>query len=237
MDAELWEAARRYAERDWEGTLAALRGVSSTEANHLDIAYYLGLCHARVKRWDDALLYLEQVVTGSDDLMRVFQCRLALAYAYSETGRHRLAEYELKRLLDAGLVSVQVLSFMGYAAWAQGRIDDAIRWYGKALELDPESPTALNGMGYLLVCEGRDTARALVYCRKAVEKKPNNPAYLDSLAWAYFRLGYGAEAQECVERALAGNPEALEIQEHARAIAAGQDLPPGPEHPSMEDFG
>lgn len=236
MDAELREAARRYAARDWEGALEALAGVVSTEENHLELAYFLGLCNARLKRWDEALLYLEQVVTGAPDLMRVFQCRLSLAYVYTETGRHRLAEYELKRLLESGFESVQVLSFLGYVAWAQGRASEAIDWYGKALALDRENATALNGMGYLLISEGRDTARALVYCRKAVEKKPENPAYLDSLAWAYFCLGYGAEAKDCVEKALALRPDAEEIREHARAIAVGEGSPPGPNRPSMEDF-
>jgi len=237
MDAQLREAWRRYAARDWEGALETLQVVSSTEENHLDLAYLLGLCYARLAHWDEALLYLEQVVTGSGDIMRVFQCRLALAYAYTETGRHKLAEYELKRLEEAGFQSVQVLSFLGYIAWAQGRPDEAIGWYGKALELDRENPTALNGMGYLLISEGRDTARALVYCRKAVEKKPENAAYLDSLAWAYFRLGYSDEARDCVAKALALRPDAEEIREHAQAIAAGREIASGPDRPSMEDFG
>jgi tetratricopeptide (TPR) repeat protein len=236
MDEALNEAARRYAARDWIGALEALRGVTSTEENHLDLAYYLGLCNARLERWDEALLYLEQVVTGSDNLMRVFQCRLSLAYAYTETKRYRLAEYELKRLQEGGFESVQVLSFLGYCAWAQGDIDAALEWYKKALDMDRENATALNGMGYLLITEGRDTARALVYCRKAVEKKPENPAYLDSLAWAYFRLGYSAEARDCIGRALKLCPDAEEIREHASAIAVGEESSPGLERPAMEDF-
>ncbi|HRY72927.1 MAG TPA: hypothetical protein P5165_06860, partial [Spirochaetia bacterium] len=60
MEAGLKEATRRYAERDYEGALAALDGVDATEANRLDLAYILGLCHARLGDWDDSLLYLEQ---------------------------------------------------------------------------------------------------------------------------------------------------------------------------------
>jgi len=236
MEERLREAARLYEARDWPGALEALIGVESTAGNHLDLAYYLGLCHARLKHWDDALLHLEQVVTGSADIMRIFQCRLALAYAYTETKRHRLAEYELKKLLESGFESVQVLSFLGFCAWVQGRVEEGLRWYGQALALDPENPTALNGMGYLLVCEGIDTARALSYCRKAVAKKPKNPAYLDSLAWACFRLGFAEEARESVERALAILPDEAEIQEHARAILAGEDAGSGPAQPTMEDF-
>lgn len=225
MDKTLVQAAQRYSERDWAGTLEALRDVESTEANHLDMAYLLGLCHSRLEHWDEALLYLEQVVTGESDLMRLYQCRLALAYVYSLTSRHRLAEYELNRLLELGFESPQVYSFMGYAAWAQGQPDEAVRLYGKALALDAESATALNGLGYVLACEGKDGARALTYCRKAVDKRPNNPAYLDSLAWAYYRLGFLEEARDYVQRALDLAPGETEIQEHARAISSEEATP------------
>ncbi len=218
MEASLNEAARLYALRDWEGALGSLRGVESSQANYLDLAYFLGLCHARLSHWDDALLYLEQVVTASDDLMRVFQCRLSLAYVYSVTGRYKLAEYELGRLLEAGFESVQVLSFLGYTAWAQNRPEEAIRHYSLALEHDPESVTALNGLGYVLACEGREGARALTCCRKAVDKQPDNPAYLDSLSWAYFRLGFLKEAKDYLGRALERAPEEGEILRHARSI-------------------
>ena len=43
-----------------------------------EIAYYLGLCYTKLKRYEDALLYLEQVVTGGGQLERVLQCRFIL---------------------------------------------------------------------------------------------------------------------------------------------------------------
>jgi Flp pilus assembly protein TadD len=172
----------------------------------------------RLGDWDNALLYLEQVVTGGLDSERDEQCRMVLAYVYSVTGRHRLAEYELERLREKGVESTQIFSFLGYSAWAQGRPEDGIRWYGKALALDPENANALNGMGYLLACEGKDGARALTYCRKAVDKRPDNPAYLDSLAWAYHKLGFPAEARAQIDRARAIAPGVADIREHARAI-------------------
>ena len=44
-----------------------------------EIAYYLGLTYAKLKRYEDALLYLEQVVTGGEQIERVLQCRFILA--------------------------------------------------------------------------------------------------------------------------------------------------------------
>jgi Flp pilus assembly protein TadD len=223
MDETMAEALRLVAHRDWLGALDVLRGIESHEDNQFEIAYLFGICHARLGDWDDALLYLEQVVTGGLDTARDEQCRMALAYVYSVTGRHRLAEYELEKLCEKGYESTQVFSFLGYSAWAQGRSEDGIRWYGKALALDPENANALNGMGYLLACEGKDGARALTYCRKAVDKKPDNPAYLDSLAWAYHKLGFSEEARDQIGRARALAPAVADIREHAREIGLGEE--------------
>ncbi|MGA2545006.1 MAG: tetratricopeptide repeat protein [Rectinemataceae bacterium] len=221
MDEAMSEASRLAASRDWLGALGALRDVEPEEGNQFEIAYLFGICHARLCDWDNALLYLEQVVTGGLDPARDGQCRMALAYVYTVTGRHRLAEYELERLRLSGFETVQVFAFLGYSAWAQGRSEDSLRWYAKALDLDPENANALNGMGYLLACEGKDGARALTFCRKAVDMVPDNPAYRDSLAWAYFKLGFLDEARNQIGLALSLSPSATEIREHAWAIERG----------------
>ena len=224
MDPELVEAMRLYSEKDWRGALDVLDGLTSTEANHLDLAYLLGLCHARLGDWDEALLFLEQVVTAFEVEDRVNQCRLSLAYVYAMTGRSRLAEYELGRLVDSGFASTQVLSALGHTLWKQGRADEAEKAYAEAVGTDPESATALNGLGYVLACEGKDAARALTCCRKAVDRDPQNPAYLDSLGWAYYRLGFETEAREYLSRALERAPGEAEIREHARSLSI--PLPP-----------
>ncbi len=221
MPEAMSEAARLVASRDWRGALDVLRSAELETGQQFEAAYLFGICHARIGEWDDALLYLEQVVTGGLDPKREVQCRMALAYVYTLTGRHKLAEYELAQLRVSGFESAQVLAFLGYSAWAQGRTEEGLRWYGKALELDSENANALNGMGYLLACEGKEGARALTFCRKAVDKAPDNPAYRDSLAWAYFKLGFLAEAKDHIGRALSRMPEAPEIREHAREIEIG----------------
>jgi Flp pilus assembly protein TadD len=221
MDEALSAAYSLVASREWQGALSALRRVESDEDSQFEIAYLFGICHARLGEWDEAMLYLEQVVTGGLDPDREAQCRMALAYVYTVTGRHRLAEYELERLRESGSESARLYSFLGYSAWAQGRQDEGLAWYFKAVELDPESANALNGLGYLLACKGEEGARALTYCRKAVDKTPDNAAYRDSLAWAYFKLGFVEEARVHIARALAISPEAAEIREHERAILNG----------------
>ncbi len=107
---------------------------------------------------------------------------------------------------------------MAYAAYSQKRYDDAIELYQKALELDRESPTALNGLGYILSDTEKDVRKGLTLCKRAVEKKPQNPAYMDSLGWAYFKNGEILEARTWIRRALDLLPRHPEIISHMRTI-------------------
>ena len=100
----------------------------------------------------------------------------------------------------------------------QGNIDESLQWYGRALDLEPAHPTSLNGLGYVLAYRGDDLTRALSCCRKAVEARPNNPAYQDSLGWVYLKLGFFDEAETWLERALKGAPDEREVQEHVRTL-------------------
>ena len=59
---------------------------SDSGAEPIEIAYYLGLCYAKLEKYEDALLYLEQVVTSGNTLEKVLQCRFLLAIIYAIEG-------------------------------------------------------------------------------------------------------------------------------------------------------
>lgn len=70
-----------------------------------------------------------------------------------------------------------------------------------ALELNPNQPSVLNYLGYSLVDRGLKLEEALGMIQRAVAASPNSGYIVDSLAWAYFRLGRFAEALAPMERA------------------------------------
>lgn len=73
--------------------------------------------------------------------------------------------------------------------------------FRKALEINPRQPQVLNYLGYGLVDRGEKLDEALGMIEKAVAADPEQGYIIDSLAWAYFKLGRYADALEPMERA------------------------------------
>jgi tetratricopeptide (TPR) repeat protein len=191
-----------------------------------ELAYYLGLCYTKLGRYDDALLYLDQVITTGQNVMRAYQCRMTLAYIYVITKKTKMAEFELARLQKSGFESAQLYTTLAYAAWVRKDAKGAVDLYEKALDIDENNTTAMNGLGYILVETNDDLIRGLRLCRRAVDRKPQNPAYLDSLGWAYFKNGEIIEARTWLRRAIDISPKEKEIQDHYR-IVTGDEPPRG----------
>ena len=217
MKASFRNAVRLYNSRRYALALEELQGLSNDPSSNPELCYYLGLCHTQLEQYEEALLYLEQVVTTDLNILHIYQSRMILSYIYTKTGRFKLAEFELESLLDAGYESAQVYAAFGYVAYRSGRADEAITHLGEALSLDPDNVNAMNSLGYVMAEKGKNLERALVLCRRAVEKNPENPAYLDSLGWVYFKLGRITEARTTLRKALSGSGGNKEIAAHMRA--------------------
>ncbi len=80
--------------------------------------------------------------------------------------------------------------------WASAEKD-----FSFALTLAPNEPRLLNELGYSWVDRGENLDQALEMLRRAVDAAPDQGYILDSLAWAYFRLGRYADAVAPQEKA------------------------------------
>jgi len=219
---KIQEGIRLYRQKRWEQALNEFKSMDTADFNFeekTELAYYLGLCYTKLKHYEEALSFLEQVVTAQLDVLRVYQCRMMLAYIYVITKRVKMAEYELKRLQSSGLESPLLYNTLAYAAWTQKQHKKSIELYEKTLEIDSENATAMNSMGYILADTGMDIMRALRLCRKAVDNKPHSAAYLDSLGWAYYKSGEVIEARTWLRRALDIAPDEEEIKRHFKIVS------------------
>lgn len=72
----------------------------------------------------------------------------------------------------------------------------------EALTLLPDQPLVLNYLGYSMVERNINTDEAFAMLRKAAEQRPTDGYIIDSLGWAYYRLGQYDKAVELLERAV-----------------------------------
>jgi tetratricopeptide (TPR) repeat protein len=84
----------------------------------------------------------------------------------------------------------------------------------KALELYPEQPHVLNYLGYSWVDQGINLDEGMRMIRRAVEQRPDDGYIVDSLGWAYFRIGNYDDAVKNLERAVELKPEDPTINDH-----------------------
>jgi tetratricopeptide (TPR) repeat protein len=84
----------------------------------------------------------------------------------------------------------------------------------KALELYPDQPLVLNYLGYSWVDQGIHLDEGMDMIRRAVEQRPDDGYIVDSLGWAYFRIGNYDEAVKNLERAVELKPDDPTINDH-----------------------
>lgn len=215
----LYDGKKLYSEGRYSDALAFFLGLSAeSPVDKIEVSYYLGLCYAKLEKYDDSLLFLEQVVTSGTQLERILQCRFLLAVIYAISGRKRLADFELNKLLETGYMTASVYAAIAFVAWEQKDTQKCIDYYEKSLESNPENITSLNGLGYVLACEDKDLTRALSLCKRAVKVSPNSAACYDSLGWVYYKLGLMDDAIHYLEEAEKLDKDNREIARHIMIV-------------------
>ncbi len=84
----------------------------------------------------------------------------------------------------------------------------------KALELQPEQPHVLNYLGYSWIDQGVNLDEGMKMIKRAVEQRPDDGYIVDSLGWAYYRIGNYEDAVKNLERAIDLKPEDPTINDH-----------------------
>lgn len=93
--------------------------------------------------------------------------------------------------------------------WPQAEAD-----FLKALELNPDQPAVLNYLGYSWIDQDMYLEPALEMIEKAVAAQPQDGYVVDSLGWAFYKLGRIEEAVKTLEQAVLLRPNDAEINDH-----------------------
>jgi tetratricopeptide (TPR) repeat protein len=139
---------------------------------------------------------------------------ISVSEALMRQKRYSEADQILKDSLRRHPDDDRLLFARGAALERLGRGTQAERVLGRAVEVNPKNAMALNYLGYMLADSGRRLGDSLAYVERALALEPDNPAYLDSMGWALFKLARYASAEEKLRAALRYDGSDPAIREH-----------------------
>ena len=175
----------------------------------------LGLNLADLKQHDEAIKHLKALVEANPDDMRGY---LALGGVYASTENYRAAADVYDKAVDKLKTPTNVnwnlfyqrgIAYERLKEWSKAEPN-----FRKALELFPDQPQVLNYLGYSWVDMNINLDEGLGLIKKAADLRPSDGYIIDSLGWAYYRLGKFEDAVRELERAVALKPDDAVLNDH-----------------------
>jgi len=168
----------------------------------------------REGRSEEALATAARALESTQDR----NLKVQLGDLMRSVGRHGEAEAVFDEVIRAdaatGRLDWRILFARGAARERTGNWQGAEEDLRASLAIEPDSPGVLNYLGYGLVERGEKLDEALALLRRAVDRRPDSGAIVDSLGWAYFKLGRYSEAVLYLERAVEMEPGSSELNDH-----------------------
>jgi tetratricopeptide (TPR) repeat protein len=202
------------------------------EASNLDpenpeVNYFIGMTYTKMGEYEMGSEHLEKVLASEITYINKVHARMILGYIYTIQEEYEKALDMFKGIVKSGFGSAQAYAAIGYLMDRMGDFKKAVMNLYKAIEIDPKNANAHNSLGYIYAEANLNLEEALKECKLAVSINKDNPAYLDSLGWVYYKLGKVKQAKIYLNKALKKTPDNEEIRTHLQTVlnsGKGQNL-------------
>jgi tetratricopeptide (TPR) repeat protein len=205
-------AALVYQDRD-DAALAVLRAVPATSPWAADALLDQADILDRTGKRADALAAADKALALSQ--RRDVTIRAADLHRYAGENERAVELYDRVVAQDgAGGADWRVLFARATSRNAVGDWPGAEADLMAAMTIEPNRAELQNFLGYGWVERGERVEEGLALIRRAAATRPDQGHIIDSLGWAYYRLGKYDEAVEQLERAAELLPTDAEILDH-----------------------
>jgi tetratricopeptide (TPR) repeat protein len=200
--------------KHWDEATAVAKEAAQKMPNDRDLRMVLDAQLADTSDPEKPLADVRSLLKGTPEDRDVY---LRLAIMETRLRRWPEAEDALNKAESLSIKSEDkeyVYFLRGSTYEREKKYDQAEAEFKKVLTLNPQSGATLNYLGYMNADRGVDIEQSLNYIKQAVSVDPTNGAYLDSLGWAYFKLGKYDLAEENLNKASLHMGSDPTVQDH-----------------------
>ncbi len=183
---------------------------------------WLHLCYLalRQKDWDKALGFSKRFTERIPEAGASWRM---YGYALNIKKQFKEAVEVLRKALTFDKNDPTVWFELGSAYEREGNHKRAADAFRNVLRLKPGDDAAANYLGYMWADQGKNLDSAKVLLEMALEKEPENGAYLDSYGWIFYKMGKLEKAEEYILKAMEQIQDDPIIHEHLGDIRAKKE--------------
>lgn len=122
----------------------------------------------------------------------------ALGALFVNTNQQERAIQEYQKIVEHRPENAAAYTLIGMLEMNRQNIDAAVDYYRKALARDDKAILAANNLAWLYAVYGKGNMdEAVRLAQSAVQASPEQPSFVDTLGWVYYKKGlYGAAAEQ-----------------------------------------
>ncbi|MCX7941148.1 MAG: tetratricopeptide repeat protein [Endomicrobia bacterium] len=164
----------------------------TNELPYIKLAYYYMLG----KKYKNA----KDVLLKAKKKYNVDNIKIVLSYLYIENKDYKSAVSILHELEKSTTVVFRTNFYLAFCYDQLGNFEKTEYYLRQAIKQNPNDHEALNYLGYLYADKNLNLDEAEQLITKALSLEPTNYAYIDSLAWVYYRKQMYEKAEELFEK-------------------------------------
>lgn len=207
--------------KEYDKAIEAYQANLKLQPTYADGHLHLGFLYYRLKQSAEAIPHLVEVVKQNPKQSDAY---LLLGLTYLQSEQYASASQAFEEGIRYNPGNADLLFNLGTAYDKLNRFDDVVQTLESALKLDPKHADTLNYLGYTYADRDMKIPEAVELTQRAVSLKPDNGYYVDSLAWALFKMGRLDDAKAEITKAATLVKDDPVIYEHLGEIYLKQNL-------------
>ncbi|HMF56240.1 MAG TPA: tetratricopeptide repeat protein [Pyrinomonadaceae bacterium] len=146
-----------------------------------------------------------------------------LGALYNNTNQQERAIAEYRHVIERNPEDSSAYTLIGMLEESRQNYDAAIESYRKALDIDASAALAANNLAWLYADRNKGNLdEAVRLAQNVVQNHPDEPTFMDTLGWVYYKKGLHVAAVEQFQKVVAKAGQSATYRYHLGVALAGR---------------